>query len=84
MAAGATLPPRIKQQKPTASPFEAGDIICGACGKEMTREVKMGPRAVECLIYQCINEETGCNYEIERRVPVQMYTGPRGIKEDKK
>ena len=46
--------------------------------------MKMGPRAVECLIYQCVNEETGCNYEIERRVPVQMYTGPRGIKQKKR
>lgn len=44
----------------------------------------MGPRVVECIIYRCVNEETGCNYEIERRVPVQHYTGPRGIKEEKK
>jgi hypothetical protein len=50
----------------------------------MDRKVVMGPRAVECLIYQCVNEETGCNYEIERRVPVQMYTGPRGIKVEEK
>lgn len=64
---------RQREAVPTESPLEAGDIACGACGKIMSREVKMGPRSVEQVEYTCINEETGCKYRLTRKVPVQMY-----------
>lgn len=84
MTTPAVVPPKPKIQKPTQSPLEAGDVICGACGKQMTRHVIMGPRAVERIDFHCVNEETGCNYRIERRVPVQNYEGPKAITEVKR
>jgi hypothetical protein len=32
----------------------------------------MGPRSVESVVYTCENEETGCKYEVTRKVPVQQ------------
>ena len=71
---------RRKEAVPTTSPLEAGDIVCSACGNKMTMSVVKGPRLVEEIKYTCVNEETGCNYELVRKVPVQNHSGLRGIR----
>jgi len=70
---------RMKQAVPTESPLEAGNLICGACGSVMEPKAVMGPRNVEAVKYACKNEETGCNYEVSRKVPVQNST-MKGVK----
>lgn len=80
MVTTTVVPARRKDAVPQTSPLEAGDIVCSSCGRKMTMSVVMGPRVVDEIKYQCVNEETGCNYELVRKVPVQNHSGLRGIR----
>lgn len=77
--ATAVIPTRRKQAVPTETPLEAGNYMCSACGSIMTPEPVMGPRAVEAVKYTCKNEDTGCNYELIRKVPATN-ASMRGIR----
>lgn len=72
---------RKKQAVPTTNPLEAGDLACSTCGKILKAKVKMGPSWVDYVYYECRNEEYGCNYRVERKVPIQFAT-PQGIRAD--
>ena len=70
----------LKRGIPEQSPIVGGTIICGGCGNEMKREVKVGRRGVESLRYECRNEATGCSYFIETKVFVGVEM--KGIRKD--
>jgi hypothetical protein len=76
--ATATLP-KLRRSIPEHSPLEAIPIACGGCGSILQPRSIMGRRGLETLKYECRNEEFGCSYEIERKVPVQnsVITGIR-------
>lgn len=65
---------------PEQSPIDGGALICGGCGKDMTRTVTMGRKGVQSVRFECINEETGCRYFIERKTFVQAEM--KGIRQD--
>lgn len=63
---------RAKKAVPDDTPLEAGNVMCRACGRILEPEAVKGPNRVETVKYvHPLNEETGCNYTIERAVPVQ-------------
>lgn len=72
--------PVPKRSIPEQSPIDGGAVICGGCGREMKREVKMGRRGVEAVRYECKNEERGCNYFFETRVYINAEM--KGIRND--
>lgn len=76
----AVAPVRRREAVPQTSPLEAPNLVCSACGEIMKMTVIKGPRIVDELKYSCVNEETGCNYELVRKVPVQNHSGLRGIR----
>jgi len=60
-----TPPPRIKKAIPALSPLIACPVVCQQCGETIHPKVVKGSTVVQHLLYQHINEEYGCRYEVE-------------------
>ena len=68
-----------KRSIPEQSPLDASPAMCSGCGTLLVPEAVMGPRGVETLRYKCENEETGCSYTFDRKVPIS-HMEMKGIK----
>lgn len=51
---------------PAFNPLAYPDAVCSQCGMVMEREIERGPmNRVSKVIYRCVNEESGCSYQVE-------------------
>jgi hypothetical protein len=61
----------------------APDAICSTCGRVMQIEKEKGPNGrVEAILYHCVNEEKGCNYQVRSDARLNGQAIPRPAKKD--
>jgi hypothetical protein len=61
----------------------APDAFCTSCGDKMAIEKEKGPNGrVEAILYVCVNEEKGCNYQVRSDTRLNGQATPRPAKKD--